>query len=165
MKIVITGPESTGKTSIVNFLSTELNTIKIDEYARTYLEKTKGKYQYEDLLIIAKHQIEQEEKCSATKLNILDTDLITIKIWSEYKYGKCDPWIITQINERQYDYYLLCYPDINWEYDPLRENPNDLKSLFVLYENELINQGKQYSIITGTGQSRYNKCINILNNI
>ena len=82
---------------------------------------------------------------------ILDTDLITIKIWSEYKFGNCDNWILNKIEEQKNEirFYLLCKPDIPWESDPLRENPNDRMKLFEIYKMELENLGHKYHIVEG----------------
>ena len=72
-------------------------------------------------------------------LQLLDTDLITLKIWSEYKYGRCDKWILTQIEKQKTEkrFYLLCQPDIPWQADKQRENPNDREELFEIYKQEL----------------------------
>ena len=82
---------------------------------------------------------------------VLDTDLITIKIWSEYKFGNCDTWILDKIEEQQNEIrlYLLCKPDIPWESDPLRENPNDRMELFEIYKMELDNLEHNYYIVEG----------------
>jgi NadR type nicotinamide-nucleotide adenylyltransferase len=155
--IVITGPESTGKTTLAKELSQKFNISFIEEYAVQYLTKTGGKYSYRDLLKIAKGQIEEENRVinnTNENLIILDTDLITIKIWSKVKFGKVSRWIMQTIRNRHYDHYLLCYPDIPWEYDLFRENPNDRNWLFDLYEKELKKYRKHYTVIKGSKKER-----------
>ena len=93
--IVITGPESSGKTTLAKGLAKELNMDYTEEYAREYLN-TNSTYRQKDLLYIAQGQL-QKEKANLNPTVIHDTDLITIKIWSEYKYNQCNPWIIEQI--------------------------------------------------------------------
>ena len=138
MKIVITGPESSGKTTLVEALSIRLEIESIPEFARSYLENLNNKYKYEDLLIIAKEQQKAiDNKVQKGNLLIVDTDLLTIKIWSEYKFGKCDEWIIQTLNLKKPDLYLLCKPDIPWEADPLRENQNDREELYQIYQEEI----------------------------
>jgi len=145
-KIIVTGPESSGKTTLCNYIASHFKLSQSKEYARKYLKKKGKKYIQEDLLKIAKGQLNLE------KVNtILDTDLITIKIWSEYKFGNCDNWILDKIEEQKNEirFYLLCKPDIPWESDTLRENPNDRMKLFEIYKMELENLGHNYFIVEG----------------
>ena len=145
-KIIVTGPESSGKTTLCNNIASHFKLSYSKEYARKYLKKIGKEYIQEDLLKIAKGQLNLE------KVNkILDTDLITIKIWSEYKFGNCDNWILNKIEEQKNEirFYLLCKPDISWESDPLRENPNDRMKLFEIYKMELENLGHKYHIVEG----------------
>ena len=167
-KIVITGPESTGKTTLSRKLSKYFEFPLVEEYAVDYLIKTGGKYIYRDLLKIAKGQIEKENRIvneTNSDLIISDTDLLTIKIWSKVKFGKISRWIMKTIRNRHYDHYLLCYPDIPWEYDPFRENPNDREWLFELYEKELKKYRKKYTIIKGNEEIRFNSASEIINDL
>ena len=161
IKIAITGPECCGKTTLANSLSKIYGCNIVKEFARKYLEKSNAHYKYEDLLNIAKGQI-QEEKTKEQlggRLIIYDTAIHTIKIWSLDKFNKCEPWILKQ--KEDYTHYLLCYPDIPWEDDPLRENPEDRKRIFRLYLNELNN--RPVTIISGTQLDRINQAQKIIN--
>ena len=122
LKIITTGPESSGKTTLCKALFQHFNIPFTKEFARFYINKLEREYTQNDLLSIAKGQLESE-----LNSQLLDTDLITIKIWSEYKYGNCDKWILTQIEKQKSEkrFYLLCKPDIPWQTDNQRENPND----------------------------------------
>ena len=145
-KIIVTGPESSGKTTLCNYIASHFKLSQSIEYARKFLKKKGKEYIQDDLLKIAKGQLNLE------KVNkVLDTDLITIKIWSEYKFGNCDTWILDKIEEQKNEnrFYLLCKPDIPWESDPLRENPNDRLNLFEIYKMELENLGHNYYIVEG----------------
>ena len=144
LKIIITGPESSGKTTLCKALSKHFNLPFSKEYAREYLEKLNRNYNQDDLLKIAKGQLKSEQNTQ-----LLDTDLITIKIWSEYKYGSCDNWILDQIKKQKTEkrIYLLCKPDIPWEADPLRENPNDREELFEIYKKEIESLEHDYFIV------------------
>ena len=85
---------------------------------------------------------------------VCDTDMITVRIWSEEKYGRCDPWIMQQSEERHYDLWLLCKPDMPWQADPLRENPHDRDRLFGVYEGMLKWLEKPYVIMQGDREHR-----------
>ena len=146
LKIIATGPESSGKTTLCKALSKHFNLPFSKEYAREYLDALNRDYNQEDLLKIAKGQLKSEQNTQ-----LLDTDLITIKIWSKYKYGSCDKWILEQIEKQKSEnrFYLLCKPDITWEADPLRENPTNRNELFKIYKKELESLGHKYFIIKG----------------
>ena len=162
-KLILIGPESTGKTTLSIYLAKLYNFDLITEYSRIYLSKTSNSYSYEDLKKIAIQQ-NQIEKDNGSEKIIIDTDLLTIKIWSEFKYGSCDPEIekIISSYDRKKRYYLLLKDDIKWEYDPLRESKNDRSEIFSLHKNLLEKKGFNYSIISGTGINRTNNAIKIV---
>ena len=162
-KLILIGPESTGKTTLSIYLAKLYNFDLITEYSRTYLSKTSNSYSYEDLKKIAIQQ-NQIEKDNGSEKIIMDTDLLTIKIRSEFKYGSCDPEIekIISSYDRKKRYYLLLKDDIKWEYDPLRESKNDRSEIFSLHKNLLEKKGFNYSIISGTGINRINNAIKIV---
>ena len=145
-KIIITGPESSGKTTLCEQLSNHFNIPFIKEFARSYIDNLDRSYILGDLLSIAKEQLKSE-----LNSQLLDTDLITIKIWSEYKYGRCNKWILDQIEKQKIEkrFYLICKPDLTWQADKQRENPNDREELFEIYKLELNDLGHKYFIVEG----------------
>ena len=151
LKIIVIGPESSGKTTLCNELSKHFNLPFSKEYAREYLENLNSNYTQDDLLKIAKGQLQTENG-----LQLLDTDLITLKIWSEYKYGSCDNWILTQIEKQKTEnrFYLLCSPDIPWQADKQRENPNDREEIFKIYKEELDDLEHTYFIVDGKNRMK-----------
>ncbi len=162
-KLILIGPESTGKTTLSIHLAKLYNFDLITEHSREYLSKKSNSYNYEDLKKIATHQNQYEKNNNSEKI-ILDTDLLTIKIWSEFKYGSCDSEIekIISTYDRNNRYYLLLKNDIKWEYDPLRENKNDRSEIFLLHKKLLQNKRFNFSIIRGTGINRINNAIKVV---
>jgi NadR type nicotinamide-nucleotide adenylyltransferase len=161
-KIVVIGPESTGKSSLCETLARHFQTVWAPEYAREYLTQYGTTYKPEDLLTIARGQLALEEQYTRTaeaaghQCLFIDTDMYVMKVWSEFVFGQCDPWILNQIAIRQYDAYLLCRTDLPWTSDPLREYP-DLESrdrLFHIYKDSLINQSTPWTEIGGQGEAR-----------
>ena len=150
LKIIVIGPESSGKTNLCEQLSTHFNIPFAKEFARHYIDTLDRSYIIDDLLSIAKGQLQSEFNSQ-----LLDTDLITIKTWSEYKYGSCDKWILEQIEKQKKEkrFYLLCKPDIPWQVDKQRENPNDREELFKIYKYELENLGHDYFIVEGENRT------------
>ena len=158
-RVVITGPESCGKTTLLESVK-HLSEVEItEEFARCYLDGIKRPYQYEDIYSIALGQIAIENDAieSNKKLVIQDTDLLTLKIWCEFKYKKCHSLIKKELCKRLPSLYILCYPDIPWEYDAQRENPNDRLAIFKLYEEEIKKLKVNYIILKGSKENRLNK--------
>ena len=152
LKIIVTGPESSGKTTLCKALSKHFNLPFTKEFAREYLTDLGKNYLQEDLLKIATSQLENEQIIiNNQQITLHDTDLITLKIWSDYKYGNCNNWILEQIEKQKVEnrFYLLCKPDLKWDYDPLRENPTNRNELLEIYKQELENLGHKFLIIKG----------------
>jgi NadR type nicotinamide-nucleotide adenylyltransferase len=165
-RVVITGPESTGKTELAKALAERLGTIWIPEYARQYVENLERPYDYDDVIQIAKHQIAQEAEF-ASKMGkgilIFDTWLIITKVWLDFVFGKCPEWILDHIRSSKIDLFLVCDTDLPWIYDPVRENGGDKREeLFQIYCNEIRKFGFKYEIVSGIGDSRTENAINAL---
>ena len=163
-KIVITGPESSGKTTLATLLAKEYNAILVNEYAREHLEKLNRPYELEDVLIMAKEQLTQEQN-SSEGLTILDTDLAVYAVWLKEKYNQEVGWINEHLKTGTDKIYLLCDVNIKWEEDALREHPNtqDRKLLFDEYKNLLEKYQLTYHIISGDIPSRIKKSKEIFN--
>lgn len=162
MNYVFTGPESSGKTTLAKEISKITNGVYIPEYARGYLTNLGREYKEEDLLLIAKGQykLQEEAKKKIEKRICFDTDLLTIKIWSEVKFGRCNEWILDRLYSNSNAFYILCKPDFPWEFDELRESPNDREELFILYLKELESLNFPYQILSGKLSNRVEELIN-----
>ena len=177
-KIVVLGPESTGKSSLCAALAAHYQTIWTPEYARQFLSEQGTKYTYADLLNIAKGQINNEEKsielldqkikenqggASKNKL-IIDTDMYVMKVWCEYVFNNCHHYILEQINQRNYDLYLLCDIDLPWAADEMREYPDagPRLELFTIYKELLINQNTPWGIVSGSDVQRTANAIQLI---
>jgi NadR type nicotinamide-nucleotide adenylyltransferase len=161
-KVCVTGPECTGKSELSEFLAGHFKTSWAPEYARAYLSKLNHPYQQSDLTKIAHGQVRLEEEWAslANRVLICDTNLITIKIWSEFKYGDCDDDILRLIQQRQYDLYLLCYIDVPWQEDPQREHPQKREELWTIYKKELEKSHLPFIEIRGPRETRRAVAIN-----
>ena len=160
-RIIITGPESTGKSVLSQELAQHFNGSIVPEYARQYLSELHRNYRMEDVLEIARVQLkEYSESRFAGNIVFFDTWLIITKVWLEVVYKREEKWIDEAILSTQGDHYLLCYPDIEWIPDPLRENGGKMRDvLFQRYKEILIEKGLTYTIIKGVGPVRTNKAI------
>lgn len=163
-RVAITGPESTGKSTLAQALANHFHTAWVSEFAREYLKEKGTHYSIDDVLEIAKGQLKSEETQALLTDTFLfcDTDMLVTKIWCDVVFNTCPPWIEQQFKNHRYDLYLLCYPDIAWEPDPLRENPENRETLFGYYEEALKANGMPYEIISGKGTQRIAKAISFV---
>ncbi len=162
------GPESTGKSTLCEQLAAYYDTAWCPEYSREYLLQNGITYAYEDLLTIARGQTKLEDAtCLQAKngLVFIDTDLYVMKVWSEFIFGRCDTWILNEIVNRRYDFYLLCDIDIPWKKDALREHPDliNRKKLYHIYRDLLVNQSTPWAGVSGSSEEeRLHKAIEAL---
>jgi NadR type nicotinamide-nucleotide adenylyltransferase len=172
-KVVVIGPECTGKSTLCQQLAQHYNTLWCPEYAREFLLKNGTDYAYEDLLTIAQGQITLEEsfvqskefhsqlKTHDSQILFIDTDMYVMKVWCEFVFGKCHPWILNQVVERKYDLYLLCNTDLPWVKDELREYPDlqTRETLYYMYKDLMINQSIPWAEISGSENERLQKAV------
>ena len=168
-KIVIIGPESTGKSTLCKQLADHYSTIWCPEYAREYLLRHGTNYSFDDLLTIAKGQVSLEDQHlntlqkSSSEKNMLfiDTNMYVMKVWCEFVFGNCHKWVLEQIVKRKYDLYLLCNTDLPWVKDELREYPDLVtrEKLFHIYKDIMINQETPWVEISGNNDERLNMAI------
>ena len=162
-KVGIIGPESTGKSTLATYLAHRYNGVLVPEYAREYMEERACAcaYTYEDVENIAREQVRQLQALQAnahrsrnedkkSEFVFFDTELIITKVWFLHKFGSCPDFLSEAIQAYPMDVYLLCYPDMEWIPDPVRENPDIREYLFDWYEREIQALDIPYYIIRHT---------------
>ena len=176
-KVGIIGPESTGKSSLGQYLAKRYGATYVPEYARDYVAALRRPYTYEDVCHIARKQIEeiravvsgqwtvgsgqwlvdsgQTTKRADNAVVFFDTELIVTRVWFDYVYGAAPDWLLSAMQQYKMDTYLLTYPDIPWIPDPTRENGSDEMrlQLFHRYEQEIRALDVPYYIIRHTDNS------------
>lgn len=167
IKIAVIGPESTGKTALCQELAAHFQTDWVPELARSYVENLDREYTFEDVVEIAKQQIEQEKKYEEHdkpgKIIIFDTDLIITKVWFEYKYNLVPDFVSERLDLRFIDFYLLLEPDLPWEFDPVREHGDNREYFFDWYEDEINKLNTPYAKISGVGELRFQNALAEIN--
>jgi NadR type nicotinamide-nucleotide adenylyltransferase len=177
-KIVIIGPESTGKSTLCEKLAAHYQSAWVKEYAREYLLKNGTEYTFDNLLDVAKGQIANEELAvdrsllagnpfneqqttHNEQLVFIDTDMYVMKVWCEFVFEKCHHWILNRIVERKYDLYLLCNTDMPWVKDELREYPDLItrEKLYHHYKDIMVNQSVPWVDISGGYEERLQKAV------
>jgi len=158
-KVVITGPESTGKTLISQYLASFFGTVCVPEYSREYISGLERKYTFDDVEHIAREQLrlESEYLKKARRILFYDTDLIVTRIWFKLVFGRCPGWIDKEIANSPADLFLVCDTDIPWVPDPVRENGGEMRELLKgLYISEINLHGVPWELVSGEGEARIN---------
>jgi NadR type nicotinamide-nucleotide adenylyltransferase len=162
LRVALTGPESTGKTTLSRQLAEAYDTLWVPEYARQYLEEHHIGLDYTlaDVEAMARGQMAAEDaavaQAEARGLPVVfcDTELLVIKVWTEHAFGECPDWVLAEMEHRRYDLILLLGTDIPWEPDPQREHPHLRQHFYELYHGELREQLSNFAEISGTPAER-----------
>ncbi|MDG1571728.1 DUF4301 family protein [Robiginitalea sp. M366] len=172
VKVVLFGPESTGKTTLAARLAEHYQTLWVPEYAREYLQekwdRTGKTCENHDLIPIARGQIrlENEAATRAERLLICDTDLLETKVYSETYYGGfCDPLLEEYALKNTYDLYFLTDIDVPWEADDLRDRPHQREEMFAYFKGALEHANRRFVILRGSLEQRLEKAISHIDNL
>jgi NadR type nicotinamide-nucleotide adenylyltransferase len=166
--VVITGAESTGKSTLTEALANHFNVPFIPEIAREYVEKHNYQYNYNDVETIAKQQVKQLNKLKNSNhpFIFVDTWLIITKIWFEVVFHKIPGWFESEIENNKIDLFLVCDTDLPWIPDPARENGGEQR---ILLQNRYIETIKKYNnnykIVSGTGDERVKNALGYLQDL
>ncbi|MCF6296991.1 MAG: ATP-binding protein [Flavobacteriaceae bacterium] len=172
IRVVLFGPESTGKTTLSTQLARYYNTVWTPEFAREYLQNKwnnkRKTCENSDLIPIAIGQMKLENQLAkkADKVLICDTDLLETKVYSEEYYGGfVDPLLDKAAKENSYDLYLLTYIDTPWEADDLRDRPKQRLEMFNAFEKALKDHNRPYILLKGNKQKRLKEAIQAIDKI
>ena len=166
--IVITGAESTGKSTLTELLASHFNVPFIPEIAREYVENLEHKYNYNDVEEIAKLQINQLHKIKETDSPyiFIDTWLIVTKVWFELVFNKKPDWLIDSIKDTPIDLFLVCNTDLPWVADPVRENGGEKREMLQrLYIDTFDKFNYKYKIVRGKNEQRLINAIQFINDL
>jgi NadR type nicotinamide-nucleotide adenylyltransferase len=164
IRVVITGPECTGKSTLSERLAEYFDTAFVPEYAREYVQRLGRKYNYDDIVHIAETQLEQiKQDYPGKKIVFYDTWLVITKIWLKVVYGHYPEWIDRELESEYVDLWLLCDTDIPWYADGVRENGGEMRDrLYKIYLNEIRDLKGNYFVVQGTGDQRFLNALKII---
>lgn len=168
-KIVITGPECSGKSQLTQQLAESYKCPWVAEYARFYLKHLPRPYVEKDLMAIAAGQEsamhDTKSRYPTAQWLFLDTWDVVLRIWHTYRFGAVPSYLELFRKRYAIDHYLLCTPDLPWVPDPMRENQYDRDELFEMYHAHLQDAGCSFSIISGSGDERYARAVQALDGL
>ena len=155
-RIVLTGPEASGKTTLAKALARNFRAPWLPEQARLYAEKVKRELTAADAELIAQRTIDADAAALATDppLLLLDTDLISTVVYVRHYYGPCPAWIEHAARARRADLYLLCAPDLPWTADGVRDRPAQREEMFALFGAAMKEFECAFVDVAGTGIAR-----------
>lgn len=163
IRVVITGSECTGKTTLATAVAESFGTVPVDEYVRQFVREKGAAPAYPDVGAIARGQIELEDATAraASRLNgaaaivIQDTDLVSTVIYSHHYYGRCPRWIEEALAQRLADLYLLADIDVPWVPDgDQRDRPERREEMQELFRRALGERGARVVEIRGSREER-----------
>ncbi|MBK9088205.1 MAG: ATP-binding protein [Holophagales bacterium] len=156
LRVVVTGSECTGKTTLARALASRFGAPYVSEFCRGYQDARGGPLVAADVEPIARGQIVEADEAErlATDLLVLDTDLVSTVVYARHYYGACPAWIEDACRERRADLYLLCAPDLPWEADGQRDRGDRREEVHRLFAEALAVIGAEVSFVTGSGPGR-----------
>jgi NadR type nicotinamide-nucleotide adenylyltransferase len=155
-RIVLTGSECTGKTSLATFLGEKLHVPVVPEYARAYAEGAGRPLGPDDVDAIARgHMLAADAVLQANApLAVLDTDLVSTVVYAEHYYGSVAPWIVREAQVRLGDLYLLCDIDLPWVPDGVRDLPHLRPQVDARFREQLERLNAHVVTVRGLGDDR-----------
>jgi NadR type nicotinamide-nucleotide adenylyltransferase len=155
-RIVLTGPECSGKTTLAAELAAHFGAPWVPEAARRFAETATGPLSALTVEPIARLSVRLEDDVlrSAPSLLFRDTDLVSTVVYAKHYYGQCPAWIAREARARRADLYLLGYPDLPWTPDGVRDRPTRREELFAEFAHELAAIEARVVVLRGVGVHR-----------
>jgi len=157
--LVLTGPESSGKSWLSGEIHANFGGILVGEYVRHFIDHEHRLPCYDDITAIANGQLSWEDEARARQpsLLILDTHLLSNILWSRTLFGDCPSWIEEVLRARRYDLHLLLSPEnVAWHDDGQRCQPQltQRQEFFQASRRWLEMHNQPFQVLDGDWQQR-----------
>lgn len=160
-RIVVTGPESTGKTTLSMRLAEAANAEWVPEASRVYAERKGGELLASDVAPIAREHIRladaaaEKAQAEGKQLLVADTDLLSTVVYARHYYRMVPPWVERVERARRADLYLLCDIDVPWIPDGIRDRPSNRDEMFALFRDALVRRKAPFVLVRGSWDERW----------
>lgn len=161
IRVVLTGSESTGKTTLAAEIARHYDAALVPEFVREFAEEKGGVIQFSDHGPIARGQmaIEDAQISLGRAVVVQDTDLLSTVVYCEHYFGRSPEWIIAAAAERRPDLYLLCEIDLPWIADGIRDRGHMRDDMQRLFRDAVMRSGAAVAIVSGAGSERLQRAI------
>jgi nicotinamide riboside kinase len=155
-RVVLIGPECTGKTTLARGLAAALGAPWTPEAARLVAEASSAPLSSATVEPIARlaMALDDSVRASAARTVVHDTDLVSTVVYARHYYGTCPAWIIEEARARRADRYLVCTPDLPWRADGVRDRPEARSAWLQSFLDALDAIGARPALVSGTGAAR-----------
>jgi NadR type nicotinamide-nucleotide adenylyltransferase len=160
-RVCVTGPESTGKTTLAQRLADYANSEWVPEASRVYAERKGSALDASDVAPIAREHIRladaaaERARASGRTLLVFDTDLLSTVVYARHYYRMVPPWIERVERARRAELYLLCDVDVPWIPDGIRDRPQNRDEMFALFRDALVRRKARYIVVRGGWEERW----------
>lgn len=156
-RVVVYGPESTGKSTLTRNLARHYDTVFVSEYARGYLDHKGAVCEPRDIIPIARGHLAAEEALArqANRVLFIDTDSVTTALYSDWYYGRVPDEVAELAARRRHDLHLLLDVDVPWVADPQRDQPHRREELRDRFHRELVERGWPFVWVRGSWDERW----------
>lgn len=164
-RVVLTGSESVGKTTLAERLAAHYGALVVPECARAFAAARSGVVMLDDVPTIAAEHLATEDAATAAalvrgdRLLIFDTDLISTVIYSDHYFGECPETVRKAAEERRADYYLMLDIDVPWVADGIRDRGGRRGELNAVFVAALQSFDVEFSIVRGTWAERFRRAV------
>jgi NadR type nicotinamide-nucleotide adenylyltransferase len=175
LRIVFTGSESTGKSTLAEAVAKHYGVEVVPEFVRTFAEQKGGVIEFSDHGAIARGQMALEDEHIARVFQIAsggspalmlqDTDLLSTVVYCKHYFGRCPEWIEDAARARRPDLYLLCGTDVPWVADGVRDRGHRRDEMQELFVAAVAASQAASASISGSPDARFGRAIDIIDQL